>query len=44
MYGLGVVILKNNEVIKIYSEKGKEKILVSMRNVVGEIEVFKIVM
>lgn len=43
-YGSGVVILKNNIVQKTYSEKGKVKSLVGMRNVAGEIEAAKIAM
>ena len=43
-YGSGVVILKNNNVEKTYSTKGKKESLVSMRNVAGEIEAAKIAM
>ena len=43
-YGSGVVILKNGEVQKTYSEKGNEESLVTMRNVAGEIEAAKIAM
>lgn len=43
-YGSGVVILKNNNVEKTYSTKGKEESLVGMRNVAGEIEAAKIAM
>lgn len=43
-YGSGVVILKNNNVEKTYSKKGKEASLVSMRNVAGEIVAAKIAM
>ena len=43
-YGSGVVILKNNNVEKTYSAKGKKESLVGMRNVAGEIEAAKIAM
>ena len=43
-YGSGVVILKNGEVQKTYSEKGNEESLVTMRNVAGEIEAAKLAM
>lgn len=43
-YGSGVVIIKNEEVIKTYSKKGNDKDLVGMRNVAGEIEAAKIAM
>lgn len=43
-YGSGVVILKSNEVEKVYSIKGNDESLVSMRNVAGEIEASKIAM
>lgn len=43
-YGSGVVIIKDNEVIETFSKKGKNKKLVSMRNVAGEIEAAKIAM
>jgi len=43
-YGSGVVILKNNNVEKTYSTKGKKESLVGMRNVAGEIEAAKIAM
>ena len=43
-YGSGVVILKNNNVEKTYSKKGKDVSLVGMRNVAGEIEAAKIAM
>lgn len=43
-YGSGVVILKNDEVIKTFSIRGNDKDLVSMRNVSGEIEASKIAM
>lgn len=43
-YGSGVVILKNNNVEKTYSTKGKKEALVGMRNVAGEIEAAKIAM
>lgn len=43
-YGSGVIILKNKEVEKRYSIKGKDKNLVGMRNVAGEIEASKIAM
>ena len=43
-YGSGVVILKNNNVEKTYSTKGKKESLVSMRTVAGEIEAAKIAM
>ena len=43
-YGSGVVILKNGEVKKTYSEKGNEESLVTMRNVAGEIEAAKLAM
>ena len=43
-YGSGVVILKNGEVQKTYSEKGNEESLVTMRNVAGEIKKEKIAM
>ena len=43
-YGSGVVILKDGEVQKTYSEKGNEESLVTMRNVAGEIEAAKLAM
>lgn len=43
-YGSGVVIIKNEEVVKTYSKKGNDKDLVGMRNVAGEIEAAKIAM
>ena len=43
-YGSGVVILKDGEVQKAYSEKGNEESLVTMRNVAGEIEAAKLAM
>lgn len=43
-YGSGVVILKNNKIEKTYSIKGKDELLVGMRNVAGEIEAAKIAM
>lgn len=43
-YGSGVVILKNGEVQKTYSEKGNEESLVTMRNIAGEIEAAKLAM
>lgn len=43
-YGSGVVILKNNNVEKTYSIKGKKESLVGMRNVAGEIEAAKVAM
>lgn len=43
-YGSGVIILKNGEVQKTYSEKGNEESLVTMRNVAGEIEAAKLAM
>ena len=43
-YGSGVVILKDGEVQKTYSEKGNEQSLVTIRNVAGEIEAAKLAM
>ena len=43
-YGSCVVILKDGEVQKTYSEKGNEESLVTMRNVAGEIEAAKLAM
>ncbi len=43
-YGSGVVILKNGQVQKTYSIKGNNELLVSMRNVAGEIEASKLAM
>lgn len=43
-YGSGVVILKNDKIIKEFSIKGNDKNLISMRNVAGEIEASKIAM
>ena len=43
-YGSGVVILKDGEVQKTYSEKGNEESLVTMRNVAGQIEAAKLAM
>lgn len=43
-YGSGIVILKNDKVLKTYSVKGSDELLVSMRNVAGEIEASKLAM
>lgn len=43
-YGSGVVMLKDDIVVKTYSEKGTEESIVGMRNVAGEIEAAKIAM
>ena len=43
-YGSGVVILKNGNVQKTFSEKGNEESLITMRNVAGEIEAAKLAM
>lgn len=44
LYGSGVVLIKNNEVIKRFSQKGNNPVLVSMRNVAGEIKASTIAM
>ena len=43
-YGSGVVILKDGNIQKTYSEKGNDKSLITMRNVAGEIEAAKLAM
>ncbi|MCR8745017.1 ribonuclease H family protein [Romboutsia lituseburensis] len=43
-YGSGVVLIKDDIVVKTYSKKGDIKSLVEMRNVAGEIEAAKIAM